>query len=250
MTITHREYNLSKLSKPFQTLLGNKKLMWQAWDVLPNPIEMFNADGLLIYANRAALDVNGIPDAGLVVEKYNVLNDPVLNDRMGMREYIQKAFSGEAVAISDFSAPIDDLVDRGVIKEKPYEAMLMDIDLVPVFDDARLAYVIGVFVVKRTYQDNPKIAKVKEYMDSHWQEKFDAHAIAKAVGISYSSMAPLFKQHEGMTLNEYYLKVKIEYIKEQLADPNLSVKKAFAACGADSQGEMAKTFKKLTGMKS
>ena len=92
------------------------------------------------------------------------------------------------------------------------------------------------------------MAAAKEYIDANWQEEFDAHAVAKAVNVSYSTMAHLFKQHEELTLQEYYNEVKIDHIKEKLADKSLTVAEAFSFCGADSQGAIAKTFKKLTGM--
>jgi YesN/AraC family two-component response regulator len=40
----------------------------------------------------------------------------------------------------------------------------------------------------------------------------------------------------------------VERIKEKLADKSLSIKEAFAACGEDSQGWMAKVFKEITGI--
>ena len=43
-------------------------------------------------------------------------------------------------------------------------------------------------------------------------------------------------------------KVKGEHIKEKLADASLSIKEAFAACGEDSQGRFAKTFKDIAGL--
>ena len=51
-----------------------------------------------------------------------------------------------------------------------------------------------------------------------------------------------------MTPGDYHKKIKVKYIKEKLADDNLSIKEAFAACGEDSRGAYFKIFKKLTGL--
>jgi AraC-like DNA-binding protein len=52
-----------------------------------------------------------------------------------------------------------------------------------------------------------------------------------------------------MPPGEYHKKIKIEHIKEKLADKSLTIKEAFAVCGEDSRSKFAKKgFKKLTGM--
>ena len=102
--------------------------------------------------------------------------------------------------------------------------------------------------MRRRYAAMLKVAGAKEYIERHWLEKLDVQVIAKAFGISYSSLAPLFKQREGVTMGQYYIKVKVDHIKEALADPSLSVAEAFACCGANNQSEAGKAFKRLTGM--
>lgn len=51
-----------------------------------------------------------------------------------------------------------------------------------------------------------------------------------------------------MTMHDYYIKVKVDRIKEKPADRSYNVKEAFAACGEDSRSGFARTFKELTGM--
>ena len=51
-----------------------------------------------------------------------------------------------------------------------------------------------------------------------------------------------------MTPSEYFKKVKVDHLKEKLADKTLSIKEAFAACGEDSQGWVVKIFKEVTGI--
>lgn len=242
------QYDFSRLSESFQALVGNRELVFQVFDMLPIPIEIFDPDGLSVYINRAMLEFNGIPDADLIVGKYNLVTDPVCNDQMGLREMIQLAFRGEIVAGSDFAPPMQNLVERGVIEEKPFESALMDIYLFPVWDGDRLAYVVNLFMVKSMYKGKPDVVKVQRYIEDHWREEFDPKVVARSVNMSVRQLYSLFKQHVGMAPGSYYKQIKVSHIKEKLADKSLTIAEAFAACGEDSRGTYARVFKEYTGM--
>jgi len=231
-----------------QTLLHNPELMFQAFDLFPMPVEIFAPDGIMIFINRAFLVMNNIPDPNLVVGKYNLLSDPVCNDQLGMREGIQKAFHGEAVVCYDVDAPIQDVVNRCVIEEKPYEKSSMDFYLYPIMNGKELAFVVFFCNVKKLYYGRPDLVRAKEYLDTHWQDGYDAEAVAKSVNMSVKQLYNLFNKHTGITPGDYYRKCKVERIKEKLLDNNLSIKEAFATCGEDYRGAYAKAFKKITGV--
>jgi len=235
------------LTQSFQMLLDDKELMFQMLDMFPIPVEIFSADGFAVFSNKAFANFNGIADADSLIGKYNVLTDPVINDHMGLRDFVQRAFRGEAVS-RPFRPPIQDLVDRGLIDEKPFESANAVAHLFPVWEGEQIVYVVFVLVVKSIYQGHPDVARAKEYIDTHCQEEFDKDVIAKALNISVSQLYSLFKQYAGITPKEYYQTCKVERIKEKLADENLTITEAFAVCGADSQGWLAKVFKEMTGM--
>ena len=248
MESTNNQYSFNKLSESFQSLIVNPDLTFQLFDMFPIPIEIFSPDGTSVYLNKAILELNNIPDANLVVGKYNLVNDTVCNDQLGGRDMIQRAFRGESVVWANFPTPIQDLVDRGIIEEKLFESAFMDAYLFPVWNGDQLAYVVNVFVIKHMYQGKTEIAKAKEYMDSHWLDEFDPDAVAKYVNLSPAHLRALFKQHAGVTMRDYYKKVKVEHFKEKLADRNLSIAEVFNACGENSRGAFVRTFKDLTGM--
>ena len=236
------------IAEAIARLQGNKKLLFQIVDMFPIPIEIFEPGGTSIFLNRAGMEVNNITDSGLIVGKYNLLNDPVCNDQMGLREGIQRAFRGEIVSYTDFIPPIQDLVDRGIITEKPYEKAFMDLFLYPVWNREKLAFVVCVFIVKSMYQGRPDVMKAKEYIDKYWERDFNPVSLAKSVNMSVSQLYKLFKQHTGLTPGDYYKKCKVDHIKEKLIDKNLSIKDAFAACGENSRGTYARVFKEATGI--
>ena len=231
-----------------QKLLGEKELAFQAFDAVSIPVEIFDSGGTVVFANRAILELYGVMDACLVVGKYNLLNDPVCNDRMGLREIIKKAFCGEPVTIPDFRPPIQELVDSGVIKEKPWESASMDVHLSPARDKDNRLFVVCVCIVKSIYRGKPELARAKEYISANWRSKFDPQTTAESLRMSVTQLYRLFKQHEGMTPGAFHKHCKIEHIKEKLNDKNLNIKEAFKACGEDSRGYIFHVFKEATGI--
>jgi len=121
------DYDFSGLSRSFQALLGNPEQMFQIFDIFPMPIEIFDPDGTSVYINRAMMDVSGISDAGVIVEKYNLLKDPVCNEIFGS-ELLQRGFSGESLP----------LVNK---KKKPKVASLQYFALFMKLDNIYLHYV-------------------------------------------------------------------------------------------------------------
>ena len=163
-------YDFSKLASSFQAFIDNPQKAFQILDILPFPVEVFAPEGTAVYANPFGLVWNNIQDASLVIGKYNVLNDPVLNDQMGLREDINRAFRGEVGISKEIPVPFQDLVDRNVIEDKPFKAATMNVHYSPILDGDRLAYVICFFIVKSKYDGNQVVAEAKAYLDAHWRE--------------------------------------------------------------------------------
>ena len=229
-------------------LRGSRKLLFQVLDMFPIPIEIFEPGGTSVFFNMASMELTKISDANQIVGKYNLLDDPVCNDQMGLREEIRRAFRGETISIPDFIPPIQDLVDRGVINEKPFEKAFMDLFMYPVWNGEKLAYVVCIFLVKNLYKGRYDVLKAKEYIDKYWYRDFNPKSLARSVNMSVSQLYRLFKQHTGLTPGEYYRKCKIDHIKEKLLDKSISISQAFAACGENSRGAFARVFKEITGM--
>jgi len=226
----------------------NRDFMFKFLDMFPIPIEIFEPDGNEVFVNQALVKLNNLPDASYITGKYNVLNDPLINDQMGMRDSIRKAFDGEPVVACDVVAPIRDVIKRGLVNEKSYEKSFMDFYLYPIMKGRKLIFVVFICIVKKLYYGRPDLAKANEYMDNHWQGSFIPEEVAKSVNMSVAQLYKLFKQHNGITPGDYFRTCKVEHLKENLIDRNLSIKEAFAACGENSRGSYAKIFKRVTGL--
>jgi len=242
------ENDLSELTEFFHDLITNPKLVFHLLDSYPMPIQVFVPDGLLVYSNRALLNFMNIPDVNSIVGTYNLLHDPVCDELFG-HDTLEKAFRGEAVPwFKSSPVPMQDFLDRGIVKERPYESAFVDITLYPVWDDDKLAYVVNIMIPRSVYQGNPVVAKATEYIDSHWMDEFDAGAVANAVYINPKYLNDLFKRNTGMRLADYYKKIKVDHIKEKLLDKNLFITEVFSLCGANNRRTVSRIFKELTGM--
>jgi len=127
---------LTGLSEQYRAMLGKPELTHQVFDSLPVPIQIFAPDGMTIFVNYAHMELHNLQDAGLVVGKYNFNDDPVCLEIMGQEVY-DRVSRGEAVTFPNFPAPIRDVVRRGVVEEKPYEALTMDLFFQPSGTTAR-----------------------------------------------------------------------------------------------------------------
>ena len=110
------ETQMAELINWFQNGCENDEPWYQMFDMFPIPIEIFAPDGTTVFVNRAGMEMVNCKDASLLVGIYNLLKDPVCMDELGYRKDFDKAFNGEAVFVKDFPAPIQDVLDRGVIK--------------------------------------------------------------------------------------------------------------------------------------
>jgi len=230
----------------FQKLVNSPELVLQAFETFPLPVEVFAPDGTCIFCNKAGFEFNGIPDADFIVGKYNLKNDPVCLEIIG-QEIMDSIFRGEACFFPNFPAPIQDVVDRGLIDEKPFESATIDIHTQPVWDGETFICTICFFIIKNIYQGRAEMVIAQEYMNEYWYENFDREKIAAAAGMSPGHFSRMFKQFSGYTPQDYYQKIKIDKIKEKLLDPNLTVAQAFAECGVDSKGTYLQRFKEITG---
>ncbi|MDF2948426.1 MAG: transcriptional regulator, AraC family [Sedimentibacter sp.] len=241
----------NSMAESFQSAFGNEELLFQIVDLFPIPIEIFAPDGTTMFANRAALEIWNISKAEQIVGHYNLLKDPVVNDELGMREYVRRAFLGETISVSDVKVTLEDMSERYEAKSDNFgiNALYTDIHSFPIWDQNRnIAYIVNVFITTRIYEGRSDIAKAKEYIETYWLEKFDIEKIARSVNLSRYHFARLFKKHTSMTPYCYYQKIKVNKLMEAICNKNLTITEAFAVCGEDYKGNYLRLFKEKTGM--
>lgn len=243
------EQNRHKDSWPFQSLYENKELFMEIVKHFPYPMHICAPDGTMLLANEAYLKFAKISNPERLYKKHNILLNPNL-ERWGVKDFVLRAFQGEAVYAYDVKVPYQEIVERlGDDKELVSESLFHNMTALPIRDSAnQLIFVVFIFITSRSYQDREEIIKGKEYIDDHWKEEFDIDKLAGIVHMSRHHYTRLFKQHTGMTPYNYYQDVRFGKLKEMLCDTNLSITQVFDECGVDYNGNLAKKFKDTLGM--
>lgn len=240
-----------KASPSFYTLLEQGDSLFSILDLFPIPLEVFSPDGVCLFMNKAFIEFFCIPNPSDIIGKFNVLQDPFINVRLDMADYLKRVFSGEILSVYDVKVPFEEIDNRYRPQQgSPTEnEMYQDITNFPLLrEDGTVAYVITVFMTKHVYQSRLDTIKAKEYIDTHWLDDFDLDKISNYAGLSRHHLTRLFKRFIGITPYSYYQEIKLEKIKEALGDLTQNISEAFNSCGADYSGGFAEAFKKKIGM--
>jgi transcriptional regulator GlxA family with amidase domain len=235
----------------FYALLEQQETLFSVLNLFPVPMEVFSPDGACLFVNTAFLELFCIPDPSHIIGKFNALQDPFLNHELGLKDYLQRVFSGEILSIHDVRVPFEEIDKRFQSRRGKAvgHEMYQDITNFPLLrKDGTVAYVITVFMTKCVYQMRLDTLKAKEYIDTHWLDDFDLDKISNHTGLSRHHLARLFKSFIGITPYSYYQELKVEKIKDALGDLNLNISEAFGTCGADYSGGFAEAFKRKTGL--
>ena len=233
----------------FQSLYENKELFAQIVKHFPHPMHICAPDGTMLLANEEYLKFAKISNPERLYKKHNILLNPNL-ERWGIKDFVLRAFQGEAACAYDVKVPYQEIVERlGDDEELVSESLYHNMTSLPIRDsNNQLLFIVFIFITYRSYQDREEIIKGKEYIDDHWKEEFNIDKLAGIVHMSRSHYTRLFKQHTGMTPYNYYQDVKFGKLKEKLCDNNLSITQVFEECGVDYNGKFLEKFKEKIGM--
>ena len=82
-------------------------------------------------------------------------------------------------------------------------AAYQDITVFPIMDEEkRVIYIAAILINRRVYRGKDEIEKAKEYIETHWMERFDLNETARAACLSKAHFTKLFKKHTGIHESE------------------------------------------------
>ena len=86
------------------------------------------------------------------------------------------------------------------------------------------------------------------YIANHIDSKISVVEIAEELGISTGYLSRMFRKATGQTLVEYINRVKLERVKELLANQRLTLREAGEYVGITDENYLSRLFKKYTGL--
>lgn len=227
---------------------GNQELLAQIFALFPYPIQIFSADGTARLINQATLEMIGIRSRESHVGIYNVFEDPIVLE-LGVMDQVKQVLSGKTVFITDFNASYKNMMRHFDVEDRDIQTISADITCFPLANtEGVIDHFAAVFLFKKIYRRKEEVERGRQYIEAHWQDRFDANATAEAACLSKTHFTKLFKKHTGITPYEYHINYRIGKLKEKLLDTSLSVAQAFAACNMDYNGHSARLFRKKVGI--
>lgn len=113
----------------------------------------------------------------------------------------------------------------------------------------RQGEIIAEPIPEKEKKDIPQEVKfICEYMKEHYSEKITLNSLAESVGFSKYYISRLFKQHMGVTIIDYLIKVRLDKAKELLRDGEYSIKQISFMVGYSDPNYFTWSFKKYLGM--
>ena len=99
---------------------------------------------------------------------------------------------------------------------------------------------------KRSDADSELLKKCIDHIDKNPRADLSASSIARAVGISESSLYYLFKRNLGISLHKYITEKRISYAHSKIRDGALPTK-IYRECGYNDYASFYKAYRKLLG---
>jgi len=95
---------------------------------------------------------------------------------------------------------------------------------------------------------SPQIARVIDYMHSHFDQDISLEVLAQTVNISPSHLRRLFKQATGMAPHQYLISLRVNRAKDLLLTRSFSVDQVAAEVGFADQSHLHRYFKRTFGI--
>jgi len=214
-------------------------------DALPYPTWIHAVDGMTLYQNKACYDYY-LYSPKDIIGVYNFIECPV-SQQMVPVERLRAAQKGETVFFPSIKLPLDKVQEKWKVKYS-FEVIYLDITVYPVMENGKVKYLVTLQIPCKIYNGKIEIEKAKEYIENNWYEKFTLKNVLAVSGLSKTHFTRLFKQYTGTTAHEYYIRVKINKLKDKLIDLNISINQAFSECNWDHNGHYTKVFKDRVGI--
>jgi AraC family transcriptional regulator len=92
------------------------------------------------------------------------------------------------------------------------------------------------------------LRRVREYIESHLDQKIRIESLADTVGLSMFHFARAFKQSEGVTPHDYLVRRRVKRAMELVAGTDLPLSEIAVTVGFSDQSHCARRFREIVGV--
>ena len=114
------------------------------------------------------------------------------------------------------------------------------------FDEAR-ELSSSSFARVKPNNESRRVAKVKDYISSHYIEEIRLEQMSAMVSMSPTAFSRFFKLRTGKTLAEYIVDIRLGHASRKLIDTNEPVSQICFSCGFNTLTNFNRLFKKRKG---
>jgi len=97
------------------------------------------------------------------------------------------------------------------------------------------------------HQEESVIQKAKGFLDDHWDQAVDMHALAGSLNLSYRHFRRLFKSSTGLPPQQYLMTQRVNHAKKLLEDADLKISDIARRSGFADPYYFSRIFQQKTG---
>ena len=103
------------------------------------------------------------------------------------------------------------------------------------------------FANAETKVDSRRVAKVQDYINTHYREEIRLSEIADLVGMTETAFSRFFKLRTSRTVSEYILEIRLGHATRCLVDSTMTIAEICYDCGFNNISHFNRIFKKKKG---
>lgn len=142
------------------------------------------------------------------------------------------------------------LIDTLSAQQQGFRQVLQIMEILYELSLAEDAYTLSssVFAQIEPTNDSRRIARVEEYVRSHFDEDIRLATLAGIAGMSPTAFSRFFRVRAGRSLTDYIIDMRLGVAARQLVDSTKSIAEISFECGFNSLANFNRIFKKKKGM--
>lgn len=198
----------------------------------------------------------GLHDVRRPVHLTGLMFDPMLpeatiNTPFTLQDlaWLSSQFVSRALQATRMSSGLRDL-----LKSIPVDISGNDLTSVPLMTTLRFT-ICAILLeagkqlgMERAFEPKQTVQAAISYMKAHLSEEHSIHEVAEEVHCSRAKLFEVFKEETGMTPNDYWQRLRIDFAQEMLANTNNSITQIAMDCGFSSSQYFSSVFRKYSGV--